>query len=380
MNEVRTPSPDSHPMHDRARSGDVLVEQADPGLAGAVQGRTPHGQPTMTAAQPLHAERLSPEAWLQQAASTTPPLGGLGWGCVGGPALASLHTPVLCAQGPWVDAWRSASKALRAGRSGVVHWQEDGHWAFGQLEVAEADIDLAETARRAYRDVFAALQDCGQPHMLRLWNYLPRINADGGGLERYRQFNIGRQQAFIDAGRDAFESAPAACALGTTGAQSGGLAIRFLAGRVPPRPVENPRQVSAYRYSTAHGPRAPTFSRAALADAGGGRVVLFISGTASIVGEQSLHPGDVIAQTEETLRNLQAVLHAAMARCSARFTLADLQSTVYLRHAADAPAVLALLSKAVPLAPAPRCVQADICRAELLVEIEAHAFAPGTLG
>ena len=366
MTEMRTPSPDSHPRADHAHSGDGPVDEFDLRLAGA-------------AAAELFAERWTPEVWLQQAASTTPPLGGLGWGCVGGPTLASLHTPVLCAQGPWVDAWRSASTVLRAGRSGAVRWQEDGRWAFGQLEVPEADIDLAKTARLAYRDVFAALQDCGQPHVLRLWNYLPRINADGGGLERYRQFNIGRQQAFMDVGRDAFEGAPAACALGTAGAQAGGLAIRFLAGRVPARPVENPRQVSAYRYSKAHGPQAPTFSRAALADAGGGRVVLFISGTASIVGEQSLHPGDVIAQTEETLRNLKAVLHAAMARCSARFTLSDLQSTVYLRHAADAPAVLALLAKAMPLAPAPRCMQADICRAELLVEIEAHTLVPGAL-
>ena len=313
------------------------------------------------------------------AASAQPPLGGLGWGFADGPSLAPLHTPVLSTCGPWVDAWHGARAGLRTGRSGAVFWQDDGDWAFGHLALPDAETNLADTARRAYSDVFAALQDCGRPHVLRLWNYLPRINADGGGLERYRQFNIGRQQAFIDAGRDVFEGAPAACALGTTGAQAGGLAIRFLAGRVPPLPVENPRQVPAYRYSSVHGPRAPTFSRAALADAGGGRVVLFISGTASIVGERSVHPGDVVAQTEETLRNLQAVLSAAMARCSAQFTLAALQSTVYVRHAADAPTVLALWAQAVPGAPAPRCVQADICRAELLVEIEAQAFAPGTL-
>ena len=269
-----------------------------------------------------------------------------------------------------------------------MFWQIDGDWAFGHPELPDADSDLARTARRAYSDVFAALQDCGLPHVLRLWNYLPRINAEGCGLERYRQFNIDRHEAFITAGRNAFEAAPAACALGTTGAQADGLAIRFLAERAPPRPVKNPRQVPAYCYSSAHGPRVPTFSRAALVDAGAGRVVLLISGTASIVGERSLHPGDVIAQTEETLRDLLVVMAAAMACCSARFTLADLQRTVYLRRAATAPAILAILAlwvlwvlwaQAVPGVPARRCVQADICRAELLVEIEAHAFAPGAL-
>ena len=328
--------------------------------------------------QPLFAERLSPEAWLRPAGASRPVLGGLGWGC-SGPGLAPLQVQVLSDDGPWVDAWHSQAAESRSGRSGAVHWQADGDWAFGYLELAHADTNLAETTRSAYHDVFAALKDCGRPQVLRLWNYLPRINADGGGLERYRQFNIGRQQAFIDAGRDALKGSPAACALGTSGAQSGGLAIRFLAGRVAPRPVENPRQVPAYRYSSSFGPRPPTFSRAALADAGGGRLLLFISGTASIVGEDSLHPGDVIAQTQETLRNLQAVLDAAMQHCSAHFTLADLQCTVYLRHSADAAPVLALLAQAMPGALPLRCVQADICRAELLVEIEAQAFAPGAM-
>lgn len=93
---------------------------------------------------------------------------------------------------------------------------------------------------------------------------------------------------------------------------------------------------------------------------------------------QSVHRGDVLAQTRETLNKLQAVLGAAYAR-SACLTLDDLRCTVYLRHAEDAAAAMGLLAAAQPLAPAPVCVQADICRAELPVEIAAHAFAPGVL-
>ena len=163
------------------------------------------------------------------------------------------------------------------------------------------------------------------------------------------------------------------------GLRDGPLQVGVLAGRVAPLAFENPRQISAYRYPPEYGARTPSFSRAALAAIGGARQALFISGTASIVGEQSLHPGDVTRQTEETLRNLQAVLDAAMTQCSAHFTLADLQCTVYLRHPADAERVLALLAQAMPGALPPRCVQADICRSELLVEIEAQAFAPGAL-
>ena len=345
--------------------------------------------------QPLLAERLDPAVRAQRHLAGLPSLGGLAWGCTG-PGLAAVGMPVLSAGGPWIDCFTGATAAMATGVSdpphrnstGRVLWQADADWAFGHIDLpdvdVEADCDLAKTSYRAYTELFAALKACGRPHLQRLWNYLPRINADGGGLELYRQFNIGRQQAFLDAGRDAFGGSPAACALGMAG---GGLAIRFLAGRVPPLPLENPRQVPAWRYSTQHGPRAPTFSRAALAEAGGGQVLLLMSGTASIVGETSLHPGDVQAQTHETLRNLQAVLDAAMARCSARFSLGMLQPTIYVRHAADAPAVLALWAQAVAGAgsgamfgaPQACCVQADICRAELLVEIEAHALAAGAL-
>lgn len=339
-------------------------------------GSSPTVPPHLLSA--LRCQRLSPAAWLARAAAAPPPLGGLGWGRADA-GLVALDVPVLSPQGPCVDAWQGTAP-LRQGRTGGVSWQADADWVFGHIDVPEADADLAATTRRAYRDVFAALRESGRPHLLRLWNYLPRINADGGGLERYRQFNIGRQQAFIAAGHDAFEGAPAACALGT---QGGGLGIRFLAGRVAPRPLENPRQVPAWRYSPAFGPRSPTFSRAALANAGGGQLALFVSGTASIVGEGSVHLGDVRAQVQETLLNLQAVLDAARAQCTAGFTLAQLDCVVYVRHAADAAAVREVFNAGVsalaPTAAQAVVLQADICRAELLVEIEGHAFAAGVL-
>lgn len=347
-----------------------------------VLSREPSARPSMA----LRAGRLDLAAWRDGPHDGSLALGGLAWGVprldadADSGGLATLDTPLLGTTHPWVDAWLSRGGALRSGRGGSVQWRTDGHWAFGQLDLPEAEGALEQTAYRAYRDLFAALEDCGCPQLLRVWNYLPRINADGGGMERYRQFNIGRQRAFIDARRDPFEGSPAACALGTAGAAAGGLSIRFLAGRAAPLPVENPRQVSAYRYSPTYGPRTPTFSRAALADAGDGRLALLVSGTASIVGEHTVHPGDVVAQTHETLRNLQAVIASAHRSCSARYTLADLQPTVYVRHAADAAVVAQVLAQAEPSWRDPPCVQADICRANLLVEIEAHAFAPGALG
>ncbi|MDB5731653.1 MAG: hypothetical protein JWQ03_1548 [Variovorax sp.] len=336
----------------------------------------------------LAVQRLSMARWQAAGASGGDVLGALAYGTMaGGPAprgsdqVMHITARLLSDGGPQVDVWRSSGE-VEAGRSGDVRWWRDANWLFGTVDLDEArhDMGFEEISRRAYKDIFATLTHGGRPHLLRVWNYVPRINGDGGGLERYRQFNAGRQQAFLEARRPVLEGAPAACALGTP---SGPLSIRFLAGRAEPVPVENPRQVSAYRYPRDYGPSAPTFSRAALASLGDGRVALLISGTASIVGHASVHPGDVRAQTRETLRNLQAVIDSARTRCNAPFDIGALDCVVYVRDPADAPAVRETLVQHLGASSHSLrnavVVQADICRSDLLVEIEAHAVAAGAL-
>ncbi|WP_416136133.1 Rid family hydrolase [Aquabacterium sp. A7-Y] len=175
--------------------------------------------------------------------------------------------------------------------------------------------------------------------------------------------------------RSAFDGSPAACALGTEG---GMLTVHFLAGRRPPRAVENPRQVSAYHYPKEYGPRSPTFSRAAVAELGPGREALFISGTASIVGHATLHHGDVRRQTEETMANIEAVLRAAAphSRAPDAHRIDALDYTVYVRDSRDLDAVQQTFERFIgPRSAGAReaiYLRADICRADLLVEIEAQ--------
>ncbi len=333
-------------------------------------------------APPLRVQRLSLAESLKLADGGRTPFGGLGYGTPESLAwMPGVDARVLSGGGPMADVWL-AGEHIESGITGAVRWRSDGHWTLGAIELEEAfeRQGVAALAERAYRDLFATLEETGCNHLQRIWNYLPQINGDGGGMERYRQFNAGRQQAFVEAGQAAFEGAPAACALGI---HQGALAIRFLAGRSAPLAIENPRQVSAYRYPTLYGPRAPTFSRAALADIGAGDLALFVSGTASIVGHETQHLGDVVAQTQETLRNLRAVVAEANARGSAVFDVANLDIVAYVRHAADAPTVrheleAALGAEAGTLQGAV-FLEADICRQDLLVEIEAHAVAAGSL-
>jgi chorismate lyase/3-hydroxybenzoate synthase len=124
--------------------------------------------------------------------------------------------------------------------------------------------------------------------------------------------------------------------------------------------------VSAYHYPRAHGPVSPSFSRAMIAP---DRTVL-VSGTASIVGHASQHEGDAQAQLTETLRNLAAVTaHAGVRRDSARRQ--DLLK-VYVRDPTLVPMIAERLREVHPGA-APIFFAGDICRRELLLEIECIA-------
>ncbi|AKJ30482.1 pteridine-dependent dioxygenase [Caldimonas brevitalea] len=281
---------------------------------------------------------------------------------------------------PVGEAWWVTGE-VRHFQRGCLSYSTNGQWLYGTacIDDRREPGGLQAAALRAYAELFELLENSGCPHLLRLWNYVAGINQPCDGLERYRHFNVGRQQAFLAARRPAFAGAPAACALGTEG---GPLTVHFLAGQVPPQAIENPRQVSAYHYPKEYGPRSPTFSRAAVAPLGGDREALFISGTASIVGHATLHLGDVRRQTIETLDNIEAVLQAAAPHTRAvdaasGHRLDRLDYTVYVRDRADLEAVRTAFEQRVgPASPAARdavYLRADICRADLLVEIEAQS-------
>jgi len=270
---------------------------------------------------------------------------------------------------------------LTAGGSGDIQYRYDGEVLFGVVGVAESAFTAASTqtplqqaTESAYRQVFALLESLHYPYLFRFWNYIADINTHSFGLERYSQFNLGRQDAFLAHGREVAGNVPAACALGFgQGASDATLSIAFLAGRVAPRSIENPRQISAYQYPPQYGPRSPTFSRATLVKLGDDEV-LFISGTASIVGHATLHPADVIAQTRETLANIEAVIAEANAQtASTRFDLGSLHYKVYVRHVTDAPLIRAELTRLAGIELNAIYLQADVCRQDLLLEIEATA-------
>lgn len=269
-----------------------------------------------------------------------------------------------------VELW-SGRTAARDETVGPVRCRHNGDVLYATVAqpAAGGDDALGEATYAAYRALLQALQATGYAHLLRIWNSIPHINVDDAGLERYRRFNLQRYKAYQESGRPTETGAPAACALGSFG---GPLVLHCLASKSPAEAIENPRQTSAYQYPQQYGPRAPSFSRAALwRDENGPGDVLFVSGTASIVGHQTMHPGDVVAQTRETLANLEAIVaQAVLHRARGISRLSDLTLKAYLRHPADAPAVRKVLTEHGLDVDAVLMLHADVCRADLLVEIE----------
>jgi len=283
------------------------------------------------------------------------------------------------------EAWHCA-EPLVSGQHGPIRYRQGETLLYGCLSLDEAaphdarPPPLQVATEAAYQAIFELLEVRSFHTVLRFWNYFPAINRESHTMERYRQFNVGRQDAFLAHGRSVVDKVPAACALGTAG---GGLHIAFLATRVNVVGVENPRQLSAYHYPSQYGPRSPTFARAGLVRLGG-RDMLFISGTASIVGHQTLHHDDVAAQTRECLHNIAAIVAEANRQApDAGFRLDQLAYKVYVRHAENLAAARHEMAQFIG-APVPAVfLQADVCRADLLVEIEAsggHAIGAGQAG
>ena len=225
---------------------------------------------------------------------------------------------------------------------------------FGSISVDETK-PLEELTREIYARLIDEVRAAGHPYFLRMWNQVGGLNEHERGLERYQLFCAGRHDAFVDAGYHHDVDLPAASAVGTRGR---GLIVHYLAAREPGVQIENPRQVSAYRYPRQYGPKSPSFSRATI-----WRDTVFLSGTSSVVGHETMHAGDVLAQLDETLRNIEM--------------LVPLDSIVtaktYVRNAADYDLIAPRLENVFR---SNLYLEADICRADLLIEIEGVASVP----
>lgn len=286
-----------------------------------------------------------------------------------------------------LERWRGNAPVTR-GRDDGIAWSEDGGLQFGAIELDEAAVgesmpdqthrpasDIQAAAETAYRKLTAFVRRRGYPHLLRVWNYLDGINVGEGDQERYRAFCVGRARGLGFGGMGSIDarSLPAATAIGQINDGDGArrLQVYWLASRTPGTPLENPRQLSAYRYPRQYGPQPPSFARAMLPPAGS-HMPLLLSGTAAIVGHQSQHADALLTQLDETLANFDSLIKAAHAQRPElpRHFGAHSPLKVYVRDRDAMPAVAAALRQRLA-DDVPRIVlHAAVCRRELQVEID----------
>lgn len=281
-----------------------------------------------------------------------------------------LQMPWL--HGPMEELWQTP---------GAVY-VEDGPFRFlvspEHLHGA-AVVDLDGRLEEPVHDVYARLLEICTTrgfYLHRIWNYVPKINNLDHGLERYRQFNLGRWLAFEQRfGRDLRAYMPAASGVGIMGNQ---LVLTFIAGRTHPIYLENPSQVPAYHYPSEYGPKPPSFARAVLVPEPG-HITGYLSGTASIEGHRSLGEGDWHTQFRTTMHNIEIMfdrmdmlpaLRGPAAAAAAGIVRRDFKC--YLRHPEALPLVKEWLQDEAGLEEHQATfLQADICRRELDIEIEA---------
>ena len=224
--------------------------------------------------------------------------------------------------------------------------------------------------------------------VFRTWLYLGDIVGPEADTQRYKELNRARtdfygELEFLEphvpqgSRRPVY---PASTGIGTsdTDVLMGCIALSTDRQDVVLLPLENPHQTSASDYGAHYSPKSPKFCRA-MAAVSGECATVFVSGTASIVASETKFIGDVAGQTRQTLDNIGALISeenlatAGMPGLGA--TLDDLAFVrVYIKRQQDYQKVKAVCEERLSGLPTIYAV-ADVCRPDLLVEMEGVAFS-----
>lgn len=242
--------------------------------------------------------------------------------------------------------------------------------------------DLRRQSDEAFAQIGRVLEAERMPvsAIVRQWNYIEKITeCDEGGHQHYQDFNEARSLFY---GRGEWTNGyPAATGIGT---QWGGVLIDMDVllcrdGTVQVAGVDNPLQVAAHAYSQKvlagqTGPErktTPKFERAKAVWKGNHGWV-YISGTAAIRGEQSLEGVGVEEQTSATLENIEYLVSAENLRRAGIPVTRDaelINVRVYVKRREDLGKARKVVEARYPCLPAIYTLT-DVCRPELLVEIE----------
>ncbi len=256
-----------------------------------------------------------------------------------------------------------------------------------------ADIVPEESQIGAYARSFSAFASLGnqleqngfQPEqIIRTWLYQGLLVLPEDDTQRYKELNRARTD-FFD-GRKFLSRTlpknyhgptvyPASTGIGTDDVDLVVGAVAFSSTRtdVLTVPLENPNQTPAFDYGAVYSPQSPKFARA-MGMKLGDSLKIFVSGTAGITDSESRCENDPVGQTELTLDNIAALISGPNLQKHGidGFSpeLSDLAvARVYVKRTADFELIREVCKKRCPDTPMLFTI-ADVCRPELLVEIE----------
>ena len=253
----------------------------------------------------------------------------------------------------------------------------------------ESTYEKSANAFASLLDAFLEL-GIGFNSVFRQWNYVERIfdfdQAENRQRQNYQLFNEIRNEYYSKyLTRSGF---PAATGIGTN---LNGVTIECMAvtsdSEVTSVAISNPKQLNSYKYdqdvlkgdpqTSGKQNQPPQFERARLMTNGNGSR-LFISGTASIVGQETIGLNDVEKQTYVTIENIGQLVSEPNLRAHYPELAVSPDKyayvRVYVKNEDDIPTVKVICGNhfgEVPMT----FVKADICRADLLVEIEAEMIS-----
>ena len=209
----------------------------------------------------------------------------------------------------------------------------------------------------------------------RQWNYIQGITVLNDGSQNYQEFNDARSIFYNSCNWS--NGYPAATGIGTG---AGGVMVELYAikgeGITANSPIDNPLQIAAHNYSQQVldgkavqqlGERTtPKFERARLLGN-----TIYISGTAAIKGENSNFSNNAVEQAAETMEIMDRLVATDNIPATNNGAQYDLLR-VYVKRECDIPAVSTYMEEHYPAVPKHYLV-ADVCRPELLIEIEGVA-------
>ena len=310
------------------------------------------------------------------------------------PVTTYVQQPPCCGAGLAIEAWAIGGEGVRIDRFGpqaLAVSYDRVRWVYcAGLAPEPAARGVHSQTLDTLRRMESTLAEARSrfSHVVRTWFYLGAITDAEGGFQRYQELNRGRTdyyrtihfQLAAPAGGEAASVYPASTGIGMTGTGLVASCMALDTDRADAKLIalENPQQTPAYAYESRYSPQSPKFSRA-MALVLGDYVTTWVSGTASIVDAESRHPGDVERQTNQTIDNIERLIaaknFAAHGVRGAGACLRDLAKVrVYVKRAVDFPRCRAVCESRFGNVPAIYAV-ADVCRPELLVEIEGVAFS-----